>query len=281
MWRTASTLRGLCEVVRNVVLRRLYHARSGCFGYRPIPQETLESSNKEAIENRIKNADILRLVTAYREQGHKNADIDPLNSFERDAKDLSLHRFGLDNVDPNKRFKLSGLLRCNGQEKASLKDILEHLEKVYCAQLSVEVQQILEESEKLWLAALIEESVYWPLEADRQICLAKLLLRSQAFDNFLGKKFPTVKRYGAEGAESMMAFFDELFLQSSYCEIQELVLGMPHRGRLNLLTSLLKFPAAQMFSKMKGRSELPPGAQGIGDVLSHLRPTWLNNFLAA
>lgn len=270
MWRTASTLRGLCEVVRNVVLRRLYHARSGCFGYRPIPQETLESSNKEAIENRIKNADILRLVTAYREQGHKNADIDPLNSFERDAKDLSLHRFGLDNVDPNKRFKLSGLLHCNGQEKASLKDILEHLEKVYCAQLSVEVQQILEESEKLWLAALIEESVYWPLEADRQICLAKLLLRSQAFDNFLGKKFPTVKRYGAEGAESMMAFFDELFLQSSYCEIQELVLGMPHRGRLNLLTSLLKFPAAQMFSKMKGKSELPPGAQGIGDVLSHL-----------
>jgi len=235
-----------------------------------MPQVTLKGSQSEALQNRIKNADILRLVTAYREHGYKNADIDPLGALKRDFAELSLDRFGLDNADLNKSFKLSGLLQCNGQEEASLTEILSHLEKAYCGQLSVEVQHIVDESERLWFAGLVEESVHWTLEADRQTHLAKLLLRSQAFDNFLGKKFPTVKRYGAEGAESMMAFFDELFLQSSYCDIQELVLGMPHRGRLNLLTGLLKYPAAQMFNKMKGNSELPSGTQGIGDVLSHL-----------
>lgn len=274
MWRitSATSLNNLCQVLRrrsaNTV--KLYHANRGCFGYRPSPQVSFKG-DKEVLQNQIKNADILRLVTAYREHGHKSADVNPLNSIlTRDSQELSLERFGLDDVDIKKNFKLSGLLQCNGQEEATLTEILEHLEKVYCGQLSAEIQHIMDESERFWFAGLIEESVHWTLEADRQTHLAELLLKSQAFDNFVAKKFPTVKRYGAEGAESMMAFFDELFLQSSYCEIQELVLGMPHRGRLNLLTGLLKYPAAQMFSKMKGNSELPPGTQGIGDVLSHL-----------
>ncbi|XP_073248521.1 2-oxoadipate dehydrogenase complex component E1-like [Porites lutea] len=273
MWRISSvfSLRNLQHTIKrsNLNTVRLYHAEKGCFGYRPSLQVT-DRGSEEALQNRIKNADILRLVTAYREHGYKNADIDPLNTLKRDSKELSLERFGLDNVDVNKTFKLSGLLNCNGLEEASLTEILPHLERAYCGQLSVEIQHIVDESERQWLAGLIEESVHWTLEADRQAHLAKLLLRSQAFDNFLAKKFPTVKRYGGEGAESMMVFFDELFLQSSHCEIQEMILGMPHRGRLNLLTGLLKYPASQMFHKVRGNSELPPGAQGIGDVLSHL-----------
>ncbi|XP_022787168.1 probable 2-oxoglutarate dehydrogenase E1 component DHKTD1, mitochondrial [Stylophora pistillata] len=238
------------------------------------------SLREEEFQNRIKNANILRLVNAYREHGHKLADINPLKSKTRDfqsmlknSKELAVENFGLDNVDVNKYFKLSGLLCYNGQEEATLTEILTHLEKVYCGQLSTEIQHIEDESEKLWLAQLIEKSVlYWTLENEskRQKYLAKLLLKSEAFDNFLAKKFPTVKRYGAEGAESMIAFFDELFLRSSNSKIQELVLGIPHRGRLNLLTGLLKYPTAQLFHKIKGNSELPPGAQGIGDVLSHL-----------
>lgn len=273
MWRAtlAAPLKNLCQDFQrgrhNLV--RTYHAHSGCFGHRPSPQVTLEAS-EEAVQNRIKNADVLRLVTAYREHGHKIADVDPLNTFKRCTEELSLDRFGFGSIDLNKSFNLPGLLHCNGQKEASLTEILQHLEKAYCGHLSAEIHHIVDESERLWFAGLIEESVHWTLETGRQAHLAKLLLRSQAFDNFLSKKFPTVKRYGAEGAESMMAFFDELFLQSAYCEIQELVVGMPHRGRLNLLTDLLKYPATQMFNKMKGNSELPAGAQGIGDVLSHL-----------
>ncbi|XP_058954932.2 2-oxoadipate dehydrogenase complex component E1 [Pocillopora verrucosa] len=284
MWRIIPPVIPL-KNLHQVVLRssvntvKLYHAKSGCFGYRPAPQ-IIHAESEEELQNRIKNANILRLVNAYREHGHKFADVNPLKAKNRDfqsvlknSKEFSLENFGLDNVDVNRSFKLSGLLCYNGQEEATLSEILTHLEKVYCGQLSAEIHHIEDESEMLWLAQLIEKSVlYWTLENEskRQTYLAKLLLKSEAFDNFLAKKFPTVKRYGAEGAESMMAFFDELFLQSSYSKIQELVLGIPHRGRLNLLTGLLKYPTAQLFHKIKGNSELPPGAQGIGDVLSHL-----------
>ena len=90
------------------------------------------------------------------------------------------------------------------------------------------------------------------------------------FDQFLGKKFPNLKRYGLEGAESMMVALDRLFELSAHNNIQDIVIGMPHRGRLNLLCDLLQYPYASLFHKMKGNSELPEGTFGSGDVISHL-----------
>ena len=80
--------------------------------------------------------------------------------------------------------------------------------------------------------------------------LAKQLLQSQVFDNFLAKRFGSVKRYGAEGAESMMAFFDQVLTDCGAMEIEEVIIGMPHRGRLNLLTDLLKYPKELFFYKV-------------------------------
>ena len=98
----------------------------------------------------------------------------------------------------------------------------------------------------------------------------KLLQESEIFDNFLAKKFPQVKRYGLEGSESMMIAIDSLFETLSKSDIGTLVIGMPHRGRLNFLNGILGFPARAMFSKIKGNSEFPEGIHGSGDVLSHL-----------
>ncbi|KAG9489910.1 hypothetical protein GDO78_005691 [Eleutherodactylus coqui] len=92
----------------------------------------------------------------------------------------------------------------------------------------------------------------------------------EEFDHFLSTKFSTVKRYGGEGAESMMGFFYEMFKVCSFSEVTDVVIGMPHRGRLNLLAGLLKFPPEVMFRKMRGLSEFPGNSQAIGDVLSHL-----------
>lgn len=86
---------------------------------------------------------------------------------------------------------------------------------------------------------------------DRKIRLAKSLAQSQAFDHFLAKKFSTVKRYGAEGAESMMAFFDEMLAECGKSGIEEVVIGMSHRGRLNVLTGLLQLPKETFFHKVK------------------------------
>ncbi|KAG7456285.1 hypothetical protein MATL_G00250170 [Megalops atlanticus] len=99
------------------------------------------------------------------------------------------------------------------------------------------------------------------------------MLESQEFDHFLGTKFATVKRYGGEGAESMMGFFYELFRLAAYSGVTDVIMGMPHRGRLNLLTGLLQFPPELMFRKMRGLSEFPENSPSIGDVLSHLTST--------
>lgn len=95
------------------------------------------------------------------------------------------------------------------------------------------------------------------------------MLKSQVFDNFLANKFSGVKRYGGEGAESMMAFFSEFFKLSSEDTIEQIVMCMPHRGRLNLLTGMLNFPPAKMFAKLKGQPDFPSKYQCTGDVLSH------------
>ena len=132
------------------------------------------------------------------------------------------------------------------------------------------------------------------LTNDEKKNLAFEMIKSQNFDNFLATKFSNVKRYGGEGAEAMMGFFTELFLNSaSKCkfsfnlatishnyyyylsfytivELNDIIIGMPHRGRLNLLTGMLHFPPVAMFRKMKGLPEFPEDQYGAGDVLSHL-----------
>ncbi|XP_031548562.1 probable 2-oxoglutarate dehydrogenase E1 component DHKTD1, mitochondrial [Actinia tenebrosa] len=252
-----------------------YHAGGGCYGYRP-KKKIVFGDDVDIIHNRIKYSNLFRLITAYRKHGHQKANINPLDTVARrnnersELTELNLDHYGLHNVNLNSKVKLTGLMHVDKLEEATYGDILKHLEKAYCGALSVELSHLQNEKEKLWFADLVEQSIHWGLDSVRQKHLAKLLLRSQVFDNFLAKKFPTVKRYGGEGAESMMVFFDELFLQASKGGLEQVVIGMPHRGRLNLLTGLMKYPIRMMFSKMMGNSELPSSSKASGDVLSHL-----------
>lgn len=127
------------------------------------------------------------------------------------------------------------------------------------------------EYEKEWLTEHYERLMAETVTKETQIEIAELLLKSQAWDNFLATKFTTVKRYGAEGAESMMAFFRELFLLSVDDGISHVVLGMPHRGRLNLLTTMLNSRPAKIFNKFRGQPEFPSDAKAMCDIASHFR----------
>jgi len=104
--------------------------------------------------------------------------------------------------------------------------------------------------EKQWLLKEFEVSGHTVISGNTKKRLAKLLLRSEVFDNFLAKRFGSVKRYGAEGAESMMAFFDQLLVGCGDMNVKEVIMGMPHRGRLNLLTDLLQYPKELFFHKV-------------------------------
>ncbi|MGH0121611.1 UNVERIFIED_CONTAM: hypothetical protein FKN15_006588 [Acipenser sinensis] len=170
---------------------------------------------------------------------------------------------------PEERRQLATLM-LQSQAEGSLEDVLQYLNHTYCGHMSIETSQLQTLEEREWFAQRFEElkkEVFTP-EERRQ--LATLMLQSQEFDHFLATKFATVKRYGGEGAESMMGFFYELFRLAAYSGVTDVITGMPHRGRLNLLTGLLQFPPELMFRKIRGLSEFPENSPAIGDVLSHL-----------
>ncbi|KAM9376666.1 2-oxoadipate dehydrogenase complex component E1 isoform 2-T2 [Pholidichthys leucotaenia] len=165
--------------------------------------------------------------------------------------------------------KLEGL-RHFGKAHASAEEVKAYLEEAYCGQISVETSQLSSLEEREWFADRFEELKRKGFSPEERRQLGKIMLESQEFDRFLATKFATVKRYGGEGAESMMGFFYELFHHLSHSGVTDIIIGMPHRGRLNLLTGLLKFPPELMFRKMRGLSEFPDTSPAIGDVLSHL-----------
>lgn len=145
------------------------------------------------------------------------------------------------------------------------------LRDIYCGHVGAEFAYIDVEHERDWLSASYEASFATCISAEDKREIATLLIRSQAWDNFLATKFPSVKRYGGEGAESMMAFFRQLFLSATEAEVAQIVLGMPHRGKLNLLTTMLKTRPAKIFRKFKGQPEFPENVKAMCDIASHFR----------
>ncbi|KAL2093545.1 hypothetical protein ACEWY4_010857 [Coilia grayii] len=249
-------------------LASLYHTERGVYGYRP-KQNDLNSKVLESDHIFALNQDhgLARLVEAYRAHGHKAAKINPLlpeSPVLETVPEISALNGSLQGP-----LRTSGL-RHFGKTEASLEEVLAYLEKTYCGTISVEISQLETVQEREWVADRFEELKKDAFSPEERRQLARLMLESQEFDHFLGTKFATVKRYGGEGAESMMGFFHELFRQAVYSGVTDVLMGMPHRGRLNLLTGLLQFPPELMFRKMRGLSEFPENSPSIGDVLSHL-----------
>ncbi|XP_050405927.1 2-oxoadipate dehydrogenase complex component E1 [Patella vulgata] len=249
----------------------LYHSKTGVYGYKPYAESDNEKFviQGDALQNRIRNGNIYQLVQAYRKFGHLKADLDPLGiQTRRNPSELSLERYGLSN-DLNQQINTAGIFY-SSQSQISIDDLVQQLEEQYCQGIAAEFDHLVSETEREWFAENFEKKSQIGISDERKTDLAKLLLKSQTFDHFLANKFTTVKRYGGEGGESMMGVFDEIFHSCSEYDVSNVVMCMPHRGRLNFLTCMLKFPPVIMLQKMKGKTEFPPDVKGTGDVLSHL-----------
>ncbi|KAG8012767.1 putative 2-oxoglutarate dehydrogenase E1 component DHKTD1 [Nibea albiflora] len=255
------------RVARQVVGCCYYHTKKGVYGYRPKQTESQLQYQVDRIAALNQDHGLARLVETYRAHGHKAAKINPLLPQMPVADSVP----EIDMLKETVRGQLntSGL-RHFGKAEASVEEVQAYLEEAYCGHLSVEISQLSSLEEREWFADRFEELKKTSFSPEERRRLAKVMLESQEFDHFLGTKFATVKRYGGEGAESMMGFFYELFHQLAHSGVTDIVIGMPHRGRLNLLTGLLKFPPELMFRKMRGLSEFPDTSPAIGDVLSHL-----------
>ncbi|XP_044047758.1 probable 2-oxoglutarate dehydrogenase E1 component DHKTD1, mitochondrial [Siniperca chuatsi] len=262
-----TSLSRLPPCVARQVVGCCYHTERGVYGYRPKQTERCHKLQSDCIASLNQDHGLARLVEAYRAHGHKAAKINPLLP-QKPVAD-SVPEINMLTGTIRGQLNTSGL-RHFGKAEASVEEVQAYLEEAYCGHLSVETSQLSTVEEREWFADRFEELKKKSFSTEERRQLAKIMLESQEFDHFLATKFATVKRYGGEGAESMMGFFYELFYQSAHSGVTDIVIGMPHRGRLNLLTGLLKFPPELMFRKMRGLSEFPDTSPAIGDVLSHL-----------
>ncbi|XP_041469251.1 probable 2-oxoglutarate dehydrogenase E1 component DHKTD1, mitochondrial [Lytechinus variegatus] len=226
-------------------------------------------TDKAVIQNRIENANLLRLVTAYREHGHKRATLDPLGLLQlQSVPELDPHLYGL-SPHNSELYNLTGIVNI-GKKEGTIQEVIEHLQKAYCGSIAVEFAHLLTSEEREWFSNEAEESPHWFVSNATRQRIAQLMADAQAFDQFMTTKFATVKRYGGEGAESMMAFFHQLFTQAVSDGVEDIVLAMPHRGRLNLLMGPLGFSPLVMMKKLRGNPEYAPHLHCVGDIPTHL-----------
>ena len=234
--------------------------------YLPIRWST---DNPDSIVD--KNARVMELIAAYRNRGHLMADIDPLrldNTRFRSHPDLEVVTHGLTLWDLDRVFKVNGF---GGSENKKLRDILGLLRDAYCRHIGVEYTHILDPEQQQWLEERVETKHVRPTVAQQKYILSKLNA-AEAFETFLQTKYVGQKRFSLEGAESTIPLMDAAIDQCAEHGLDEVVIGMPHRGRLNVLANIVGKPYSQIFSEFEGNLN-PAQAHGSGDVKYHLGAT--------
>ncbi|XP_038104096.1 probable 2-oxoglutarate dehydrogenase E1 component DHKTD1 homolog, mitochondrial [Culex quinquefasciatus] len=251
------------------ILSRQYHSTKGVFGFRPKPRKEFQL-DKHISEARVQRSNAFRWVEAYRNHAHRTASVDPVKFRPSDEsvteRTLDYTRYGL---TVNDRINPFGLVNTGASSTITTEQLQDLLQTMYCGTTSIELAFIEDEHEREWLAEQYERSFQTTLASIEKREIAELLLQSQAFDTFVATKFPTVKRYGGEGAESIMAFYRQLFRCAAEADLTNVVVGMPHRGKLNVLTTLFQTRPAKIFRKFKGLPEFPEGVKAMCDIASH------------
>jgi 2-oxoglutarate dehydrogenase E1 component len=222
------------------------------------------SSSDEAVE---KQAKVLQLIHAYRVRGHLVADLDPLDSKRAPHRDLDPATYGLSVWDLDREFLTNNL--AGTEEKASLRQVLDILRETYCGTVGVEYMYIADPERKEWLQERMESRRNRAAldQAARRHLLEKLV-EAESFERFLHAKYVGHKRFSLEGCESVIPVLDRVLNEAAALGIREAVIGMAHRGRLNVLANIIGKPLAQIFSEFEGN--VGDNVQGSGDVKYHL-----------
>lgn len=213
-----------------------------------------------------KQVAVSRLITAYRIQGHLIADLDPLRQHAPTLHpELDPEFYGLTIWDLERRFETGGLA---GSEQMPLKRILARLRASYCDTLGIEYMHISDPEQKRWIQQHVEIPVVAPTREEKLRVLRKLN-QAEAFETFLHTKYVGHKRFGLEGAESLIPLLDGMADAALASGATEMVVGMAHRGRLNVLSNIVGKGYAQVFREFQGDME-PRAMGGSGDVKYHL-----------
>ncbi|MHA6627773.1 multifunctional oxoglutarate decarboxylase/oxoglutarate dehydrogenase thiamine pyrophosphate-binding subunit/dihydrolipoyllysine-residue succinyltransferase subunit [Pseudonocardia sichuanensis] len=212
-----------------------------------------------------KTARVIEVIDAHRTRGHLMADTDPLNYRQRRHPDLDILSHGLTLWDLDREFAVGGFA---GQQHMKLRDVLGVLRDAYCRTIGTEYMHIADPEQRAWLQERIEVPHQKPNAAEQKYVLSKLNA-AEAFETFLQTKYVGQKRFSLEGGETVIPLLDAVLDKAAEQELDEVVIGMPHRGRLNVLANIVGKPISQIFREFEGN--LDPGqAHGSGDVKYHL-----------
>jgi 2-oxoglutarate dehydrogenase E1 component len=224
-------------------------------------------------EIRARTLDSLRaimMIRAYRMRGHLKANLDPLGLAVTagDASELDPATYGFSEADYDRPIFLDYVL---GLEIATLREILAILIRTYCGNVGVQYMHISDPREKAWLQRRIEgrdKEISFTKEG--KIAILKKLIESEGFERFLAKRYPGTKRFGLDGAEAAVPALEQIIKRGGALGVQDIIVGMPHRGRLNVLAAVMAKPYRAIFHEFQGGSSLPSDIEGSGDVKYHL-----------
>ncbi|WP_448218630.1 2-oxoglutarate dehydrogenase E1 component [Endozoicomonas sp. 2B-B] len=227
---------------------------------RPIQAGTISSDHER------KQIQVLRLISAFRIRGHQQARIDPLGCMQREQfPDLSLEYHGLSEADLDTEFQTSTIFI--GKERATLREIIDSLMATYCGSIGVEYMHIVNTEERRWFQSRMESVRGRPdLGLEGRQHLLERLTAAEGLEKYLGTKYPGTKRFGLEGGESLIPMLDEIIQRSGSYGAKEIVIGMAHRGRLNVLVNILGKNPSELFDEFEGKKMADTGS---GDVKYH------------
>jgi len=213
-------------------------------------------------------ARVIELIHAYRVRGHLMADTDPLEFEIRKHPDLDVLQHGLTLWDLDRSFPVGGFA---GKEKMKLRSVLGVLRDSYCRRVGIEYMHIQDPEERRWIQERVEQKYTKPSHPEQKHILNRLNA-AEAFETFLQTKYVGQRRFSLEGGETLIPLLDEVLQRSAAAGLDEVVIGMAHRGRLNVLANIVGKPYEKIFSEFEGHLDLKT-AHGSGDVKYHLGQT--------
>ena len=212
----------------------------------------------------------IMMIRAYRMRGHLKANLDPLGlaGAPDDTSELDPASYGFSEADYDRPIFLDYVL---GLETSTVREILAILRRTYCGNLGVQYMHISDPAEKAWLQERIEgkdKEIQFTKEG--KIAILKKLIEAEAFERFLHKRFPGTKRFGLDGGEALVPAMEQIIKRGGNLGVKEIAIGMPHRGRLNVLAAVMGKPYRAIFHEFQGGSSTPSDIEGSGDVKYHL-----------
>jgi 2-oxoglutarate dehydrogenase E1 component len=236
----------------------------GATAVRPTPEAVPD--NRASI---VQSLRALMLIRSYRVRGHLEAHLDPLGlQIPKPHAELDPATYGFAEVDMDRPIFIDNVL---GRETASLREILNILRQTYCGHVGVEFMHIQDPEQKAWIQRKVEGAPWLAeFDGDAKRTILRQLTEAEGFEAFCQRRYVTTKRFGLEGGETTIPAVQAIIETVAREGVNEIAIGMPHRGRLSTLVNIVQKPLTALFSEFSGGSFKPDDVQGSGDVKYHL-----------